>query len=299
MVQVSAADTAVDVPLVRRLLQEQYPRLAEIPVEQAPSGCDNHIFRLGNFHTVRLPRHSGSSDKTATEHQWLPVLAPQLPVDTPVPEFRGRPSSTFPWHWSICRWFEGQDASSLPRDRNRILATPLAGFLNALHVTAPSELSGGRQRGSVLSEQDGAVQERLSSGMIPHAARIRELWTDTLTLPEWPGSAAWIHGDLHPGNLVVHQGALQAVIDFGDLSAGDPAVDLAAAWLVFNPVGRQEFWNGLGGQYDDDPAVWDRARGWALCLATALLDASDDVPGLYLLGSETLMEILTEQRPWF
>lgn len=298
MAQVSAAEIAVDVPLVRRLLQEQYPRLAEVPVQQAPSGCDNHIFRLGTSHTVRLPRHGGSVHKAATEHRWLPLLAPQLPVAVPVPEFRGRPSSAFPWQWSICRWFDGQDASCQPRDRNRILAAPLAAFLNALHVTAPAGLSEG-PRGSALPDQDEAVQERISSGMIPHAARIRELWMDTLTLPAWPGAAVWVHGDLHPGNLVVRQGVLQAVIDFGDLSAGDPAADLAAAWLVFDPAGRQELWNELGQQYDGDPAVWDRARGWALCMATALLDASGDVPGLYLLGSETLMEILTEQRGWF
>lgn len=294
-----AAEIQVDTDLVRRLLREQQPALADEPLQLVANGWDNYIFRLGTVHAVRLPRRRVAVQLAANEQQWLPGLTADLPVATSAPVFAGRPSEVFPWPWNITRWFAGSEVSLQPRDRNVELAAPLAGFLNAFHRPAPPDYPRNPVRGVPLSARDNAVQERLASGMVPHAARVRELWEAAAVLPPWPGPDLWLHGDLHPANLVGSpDGGLQAVIDFGDLTAGDPATDLAAAWLVFDQYGRSAFRSALGPQYDADPYVWGRARGWAVCMASALLAHSDDHPGMYLVGSETLMEILTDVQDW-
>lgn len=293
------AEMFVDTDLVRRLLQEQYPELADLPLRPVANGWDNYIFRLGTDYAVRLPRRRAAAALTANEQTWLPGLTADLPVATSTPLFAGAPSDAFPWPWNVTTWFPGVEVSLQPRDRNVILARPLAGFLNAFHRPAPAGFPVNPVRGVPLAQRNEAVLERLDSGMVPHAARIRELWQASLQLEPWPGPPLWLHGDLHPANLVgTAEGELQAVIDFGDLTAGDPATDLAAAWLVFDQHGRTEFRKALGSQYDADPEVWGRAQGWAVCMASALLANSDDHPGMYLLGSETLMEILTEGPGW-
>ena len=290
-----AAEIFVDADLVRQLLREQHPSLAEQPLLPAANGWDNYIFRLGTDYAVRLPRRLVAAALTANEQAWLPALTANLDTATSSPLYAGKPSEAFPWPWNITRWFPGTEVSLQPRDRNVALAAPLAEFLNAFHLPAPADFPRNPVRGVPLVNRDAAVRERLDSGMVPHAARIRELWDASLELPAWPGPPLWLHGDLHPANLVGSEdGGLEAVIDFGDLTAGDPATDLAAAWLVFDHTGRRAFRKSLGTQYDADPHVWGRAQGWAVCLASALLANSDDHPGMYLLGSETLMEILTD-----
>ncbi|WP_104104517.1 aminoglycoside phosphotransferase family protein [Arthrobacter sp. 08Y14] len=294
-----AAEIHADADLVRQLLRQQHPAAAEQPLQLVANGWDNYIFRLGPDHAVRLPRRLSAVQLTANEQQWLPSLAADLPVATSAPVFAGRPSEAFPFPWNITRWFDGAEVSLQPRDRNVALAAPLAGFLNAFHRPAPPDYPRNPVRGVPLATRNNAVLGRLASGMVPHAARVRELWEASLTLPGWPGPNLWLHGDLHPANLVgAPDGGLQAVIDFGDLTAGDPATDLAAAWLVFDQHGRSAFRAALGSQYDADPHVWGRAQGWAVCMASNLLANSDDHPGMYLMGSETLMEILTDERDW-
>jgi aminoglycoside phosphotransferase (APT) family kinase protein len=295
-----AAEIFVDADLVQRLLREQHPSLADEPLLPVANGWDNYIFRLGADHAVRLPRRVSAAQLTANEQQWLPGLTGNLPVATSAPVLAGRPSEACPWPWNITRWFDGVEVSLQPRDRNTALANQLAGFLNVFHQSAPPGFPYNAVRGVPLEERNDAVRGRLASGMVPHAARVRELWEAGLKLPPWPGPALWLHGDLHPGNLVgtADGSTLQAVIDFGDLTAGDPATDLAAAWLVFDQNGRSAFRAALGSQYDGDPCVWGRAQAWAVCMASALLSNSDDHPGMYLLGSETLMEILTDVPDW-
>ena len=290
-----AAEIFVDADLVRQLLREQHPSVAEQQLQPVANGWDNYIFRLGTDYAVRLPRRLAAAQLTANEQNWLPGLTADLAVGTSAPLFAGTPSAAFPWPWNITRWFSGTEVSLQPRDRNMALAAPLAGFLNVFHRPAPAGYPRNPVRGIPLANRNDAVCSRLDSGMVPHAARVRELWEASLALPPWPGPALWLHGDLHPANLVGGaDGGLEAVIDFGDLTAGDPATDLAAAWLVFDRDGRRIFRESLGGQYDADPQVWGRAQGWAVCMASALLANSDDHPGMYLMGSETLMEILTD-----
>ncbi|WAP51088.1 aminoglycoside phosphotransferase family protein [Arthrobacter sp. ATA002] len=290
-----AAEIFVDTGLVRQLLLDQHPALADAALQPVANGWDNYIYRLGTDYAVRLPRRRSAAALTANEQTWLPGLTADLPVGTSAPLFAGQPSDAFPWPWSVTRWFTGTEVSLQPRDRNVALAAPLARFLNAFHQPAPAGFPRNPVRGVPLRDRDDAVRSRLDSGMVPHAARIRELWETSLGLPLWPGPPVWLHGDLHPANLVgTSGGGLEAVIDFGDLTAGDPATDLAAAWLVFDRNGRSALRAALGNQYDADPYIWGRAQGWAVCMASSLLANSDDHPGMYLMGSETLMEILTD-----
>ena len=288
----------VDAELVRGLLQAQQPQLAHHPLAEVGDGWVNHVFRLGSDYAVRLPRREDAAALMAKEQQWLPVLTAGLPTATSVPLYCGVPQEPYPFPWSISAWYGGLDVSLQPRGRNVALAVPLAQFLNAFHIPAPQDYPRNPVVGGPLASRDTAVQERLHAGMVPHAARVGELWAEAVEVPGWTSDPVWLHGDLHPANLIAGNGTLQAIIDFGDLTAGDPAADLAAAWLVFERAGRRAFRNALGSQYDADPAVWLRARGWALCMASNLLAGAHRHPGLYLVGSETLMEILTDDLSW-
>ena len=288
----------VDAELVRGLLQAQQPQLADQSVTPVGDGWVNHVFRLGREYAVRLPRRDEAAELMAKEQQWLPLLTAGLATATSVPIYCGVPQEPYPYPWSISSWYDGLDVSLQPRDRNVTLAAPLAAFLNAFHKPAPPDYPRNPAVGGPLAARDQAVQERLHSGMVPHAARVEELWAEALELPGWNSGPVWLHGDLHPANLISGSGTLQAVIDFGDLTAGDPAADLAAAWLVFDAAGRHAFRTSLEGRYDADPAIWLRARGWALCMASNLLAGAQRHPELYLVGSETLMEILTDDLTW-
>lgn len=288
----------VDADLIRALLRSQHPRLAHHRLQEVGDGWVNWVFRLGPDLVVRLPRRESVAELMAKEQRWLPLLTAELETATSVPVFAGHPEAAYPYPWSISQWFDGLDVSLQPRDRNMSLAEPLARFLNAFHRPAPEDFPPNPAVGGALASRLPAMQERLSSGMVPHAARVAELWEESLRLPGWNGPPLWLHGDLHPGNLIAKDGTLQAIIDFGDLTGGDPAADLAAAWLVFDAGGRRKFREMLGSQYDGDAQVWLRARGWALCTASNLLAAAQNHPGLYLVGSETLMEILTDDLSW-
>ena len=288
----------VDAELVRGLLQAQQPQLADQTLVEVGDGWVNCVFRLGSDYAVRLPRREEAAVLMAKEQQWLPVLTAGLPTATSVPLYCGLPQEPYPYPWSISAWYDGLDVSLQPRGRNLALAAPLAQFLNAFHTPAPEDYPPNPLVGGPLAARDPAVQERLHAGMVPHAARIGELWAEAVEVPGWNSAPVWLHGDLHPANLIAGNGTLQAIIDFGDLTAGDPAADLAAAWLVFEPAGRRAFRSALDTRYDADPYLWLRARGWALCMASNLLAGARRHPGLYLVGSETLMEILTDDLSW-
>ncbi|WP_066302525.1 aminoglycoside phosphotransferase family protein [Arthrobacter luteolus] len=292
------AQLAVDADLVHALLESQHPQLAHHPLKEVGGGWVNYVFRLGPHLVVRLPRRGSVAGLMAKEQRWLPELTASLGTGTSVPLFAGAPEESYPYPWSISEWFDGLDVSLQPRDRNVALAGPLGEFLNTFHRAAPRDYPPNPMVGGLLASRSQAVQDRLRSGMVPHAARIAEIWEQAAALPPWNGEPQWLHGDLHPANLIAKDGTLQAVIDFGDLTAGDPATDLAAAWLVFDATGRRRLHKSLGVQYDGDPSVWLRARGWAVYMASNLLAGAERHPGLYLVGSETLMEILTDDLTW-
>ncbi|EMY34323.1 aminoglycoside phosphotransferase [Arthrobacter crystallopoietes BAB-32] len=292
MALMPAADIDITVPLVRRLLAGQAPDLASLPLQLAPNGWDNAMFRLGRGLAVRLPRREAAVPLLQHEQQWLPQLTAGLGIATPAPLRCGRPSSLFPRPWSVVPWIEGTTAARVPVGERRQAAADLGAFVAAFHRPAPADAPYNPVRGVPLASRDEHVRARLATGLIPYRGEVERLWPDLRDTPPWQGPPIWLHGDLHPENLILAGGGLAAVIDFGDLTAGDPATDLAAAWLVFDEAGRRIFQHRVNDAAPVDAATWRRARGWALSMATALLSASDDNPAMRLLGEEVLVQVL-------
>jgi aminoglycoside phosphotransferase (APT) family kinase protein len=289
------AEVDVTPGVVRALLHEQHPDLADLPLHVVSSGWDNVTLRLGEHLAVRVPRRASAVPLVRNEQRWLPVLAPLVGVDVPVPVRVGHPSDRVPWPWSVVPWFHGRPAIELPPHARGGLAVPLADVVARLHVPAPPDPPVNAYRGVPLRRRDAAVRDRLASGAVPEPARVLAVWERALEAPSWDGPPLWMHGDLHPANLLVgDDGGLAALLDFGDLTAGDPATDLAAAWLTFDAEGRHAFRERLTGRLGTDPDTWVRARGWALVMATAVLVASDDDPLFGRLARDALAEVLAD-----
>ncbi|MFJ3867102.1 phosphotransferase [Streptomyces nigra] len=256
-------DAEVDVSedLVRALLRERHPDLARLPVREVEGGWGNQMWRLGDELAVRMQRMDTSPDLQLKERRWLPVLAPRLPLPVPVPLRHGAPSERFPKIWTVMTWVEGTplDLGSITRGDHA--AETLAVFLEALHVEAPAD--------APAAEGVGAHPEDCSDGFehffqavapAELAEEIRDVWGEAVAAPPWEGPPVWVHGDLHPANVVVADGTLAGVIDFGALCAGDPAWDLAAAWLLLPTGGTARFFESYTRV---DEATLRRARGLA------------------------------------
>ena len=266
-----ADEPDIDVDLVRRLLLAQHPRWADLPIRAVPSaGTDNALFRLGDDLVVRLPRIDWAVGDVGKEQRWLPQLAPQLPLAVPVPVAVGRPGKGYAWPWSVYRWLDGEQATP-----NRIhdlpgTAAELAGFVAALHRIDPDggPRPGPTGRGVPLAIRDTATRNAIAAlGGRIDAGAVTAAWEATLAAPAWDGPPVWVHGDLTPRNLLVVDGRLSAVIDFGALAVGDPAVDLLPAWNLFPGEARRVFREAS----DVDHATWARGRGWALSVALIAL----------------------------
>ena len=285
-----AADIHVDEPLVTALLTAQCPELAALPVRIVGNGWDNTIARVGDDWMVRVPRREAAAALLFNEQTWLPLLAPSLPLPVPVPWFCGVPDDAFPWAWSVCRWLPGRTAAEAPPADPAETARTLAGFIAALHQPAPPDAPLNPFRGVALAERAAAVQARVAAlGDAVDAPRVLRVWAELQATPAWGGPPLWLHGDLHPSNMLTLDGRLSAVIDFGDLCAGDPATDLAVAWMMFAAPERTLF-RSLAG-IDDD--TWRRAGGWALNLSLAYL-TGDDSTSMPAIGRHTLAAVLTE-----
>ena len=201
-----------------------------------------------------------------------------LPLPLPVPIRVGRPGCGFQWSWSVVPWFPGQSALLTPPEDLATAAVTLGRFLHALHQPAPSDAPTNPWRGVPSAARAGTVQKHLQQldGLVDRGA-VLDLWGRVLATPPWSGPPLWIHGDLHPGNLLVSEGRLSVVIDFGDLTAGDPATDLSAFWMLLPPPARQTFLTSARAEFDwPDAHTLMRARGWALALGLAYLADSRD-----------------------
>ncbi|MFK0225780.1 aminoglycoside phosphotransferase family protein [Streptomyces sp. NPDC090303] len=258
-----------DEGFVRTLLQEQHPDLAELPLRPVPGGWDNQLFRLGDALAVRMPRTERAPDLLRKELRWLPHLAPLLPLPVPVPVRAGEPSARFPGTWAVARWVPGEPADAVPVARGGHAAGTLADFLRALHREAPGDAPANHDRGVPLAGFVAGFEEGLEL-LAAHAdpGAVRRVWEDALAAPGPQGPPVWLHGDLHPANVVVADGTLAGVLDFGELCAGDPATDLSAAWLLLPQGAADPFLTAYGRA---DGAAVRRARGWALLRAAGLI----------------------------
>ncbi|ALX66863.1 aminoglycoside phosphotransferase family protein [Microbacterium sp. XT11] len=285
MADAPAAERTLDEDGVRRLLRRWAPRLAELSLTHVGDGWDNAIWRLGDDLSVRIPRRQAAAPLIEHEQRALPILAPLLrpaDVEVPAPVVAGLPSDEFPWPWSVTPWFHGSTALACATAENRAWAAALAHALVHLHVTAPDDAPRNPVRGVPLALRDAAQRSRLTGlGAPPH---LQEAWDAGLAVPP-TSEGVWIHGDLHPGNIVVCDGRLRALVDFGDVTRGDPAYDLASAWMLFDADGRSEFRAATGDRYDEH--TWTRARAWASYIATTLLTLSDDRPEYRAAGDRT------------
>ncbi|TQJ31885.1 aminoglycoside phosphotransferase family protein [Microbacterium sp. SLBN-146] len=293
-----SAEWVIDELVVDRLVAEALPHLVALPRRRASAGWDCDVWRIGDDLALRMPRRSAAVSLVLHEQQVLPVVGPAIEasgVHVPTPLFLGEPSDAFPRPWSLVPWFDGSSGISVPREERRRWASDLANALLALHTPAPSQHPRNPFRGVPLAERSDVVRARLDHvvGVEPSLlARAALTWTRGVNAEPWGGTPLWIHGDLHPGNLVSDASGLRAIIDFGDVTAGDPACDLASAWLIFDEQGRADFIGALGDHYD--PVDWTRARAWAVALSLAMISQSDDNPVYRELGLISLAEAATD-----
>jgi aminoglycoside phosphotransferase (APT) family kinase protein len=255
----------IDALLVARLVAEQFPQWAGLPVRKVhPGGWDNRTFRLGEEMSVRLPSAPGYVAQVDREHRWLPRLAPHLPLPIPAPTAKGEPSKAFPWPWSVYRWLDGEPALTAHIADQPRFAADLAGFLAALYridsADGPPAGLHNFYRGGPLTVYDAETRQAiatLSDEIDPVIAT--EVWEAGLRAA-WHGPPVWVHGDVAAGNLLVDEGELSAVIDFGSSGVGDPACDTVIAWTFLDGEAREAFRALL----PIDHGTWARGRGWAL-----------------------------------
>ena len=283
----------VDEPLVRRLLHAQFPQWAELPLHLIdPSGTDHTLFRLGDELVVRMPIVERVTEQSAREAKWVPFLAPQVPLELPIPVATGQPGEGFPWTWSIVRWIDGEHATRNNLDLDQA-AVDLAQFIRALHACDPA---GGPEpgqstagRGAPLSVWDGRLDPWIAKIQDqPGISEAVAAFDEARAAPRWDRPPVWFHGDLS-GNLIARDGRLVGVIDSG-YGVGDPACDLMPGWILFRRATRQRFFDEVG----LDEATITRSRGW--CIGPALIGLSyyRDVPHLQANAIRSLEGVLTD-----
>jgi aminoglycoside phosphotransferase (APT) family kinase protein len=288
-------EVTIDSDLVRRLVAEQVPHLGDLPLTEFPStGTVNAIYLLGDELCVRLPRVQRWASCLEQECTWLPRLAPGLTLRVPQPVVMASPTSYYPFSWAIFRWIDGQTYAPDRVDDERQAAVDLAQFVSELRGKELPPIDDAMPRAGrpPLAEQDADVRSWIAQcGNLIDGPAVTAAWEDALQSKAWDGAYTWIHSDLVPPNLLVRDGRLCAVIDFGATGLGDPATDLGPAWSVFGQVGRSVYRSLVGA--DDD--AWRRGRGTAISQAVALVPYYVVTnPALSALGRRMLGEILAD-----
>jgi aminoglycoside phosphotransferase (APT) family kinase protein len=302
-------EAAITPRLVSRLVAAQFPQWAALPVIPVEhDGWDNTTFRLGDELSVRLPSADAYVAQVEKEHRWLPILAPQLPLPIPEPLAKGAPGEGFPRPWSVYRWLTGEHATVKRVPDLTRFATDLADFLTGLYKIDPSggPVPGQHSffRGGPLTTYDSETREAIAAleGEIDTDAAA-EVWEAALAATSH-GPSLWIHGDIVASNLLVVDGRLSAVIDFGCSAVGDPACDVAIAWTFFFGDSREAFREGL----PLDEPTWARGRGWALWKALITLvkareasgsqqDLAERRMGWRLSARHVVAEVLADRKP--
>lgn len=281
----------IDAGLVKRLVATQFPQWSALPVTPVEmDGWDNRTYRLGDEMTARLPTAAGYAPAIDKEHRWLPILAPSLPVAIPAPLAKGAPGEGYPFSWSIRGWLDGETASLDRIDDLSEFAMSVADFVLALRridaTGGPSAGAHSFYRGASLAYYDDEARRCLAvlDGCVD-TTRASAVW-DAALKAAWSGPPVWFHGDVASGNLLVRNGRLVAVIDFGTSGVGDPACDLVIAWTMFSGDSRETFRGAVG----QDPAMWARARGWALWKALISLAEDIDRGGKKAAGNRRVID---------
>jgi aminoglycoside phosphotransferase (APT) family kinase protein len=291
-----ARSVEIDAALVARLVGSQFPQWSRLPITAAePNGWDNRTFRLGSDLLVRLPSAQSYAAQVPKEHRWLPLLAPQLPLPIPVPVAMGEPAEGYPWNWSVYRWLDGVPASTATIDDLTAFAETLTDFLICLQrIDATGGPAPGPHnffRGGPLETYDAETREAIAAvHELIDADLATEVW-ETGLAATWHGQPVWIHGDVAAGNLLVRDGRLAAVIDFGSSGVGDPACDVTIAWTFLSGESREAFRAAL----PLDTATWARGRGWALWKALITYAPSlEDDPAVAASARRVIDDVLAE-----
>ncbi len=294
MTKMHADEFEVDISLVQRLLAKQFPSWAKLPLKPVLSaGTDNALYRLGDEMVVRLPRIGWAVDTIEKECNWLPKLAAFLPFSIPAPLGKGVPTEDFPWPWAVYKWLEGHNPIVGHLSDPLLLTHDLVIFIQALQKV---DLLHGplSNRGVPLEEKALETQQALQQleGMID-VQTVTPIWEKALQAPQWSKPPVWIHGDLSPGNLLIQNDRLSAVIDFGIMGIGDPACDLIIAWNLLPAEMRNTFRQALA----VDDATWERGRGWALSNALIALPYYKNTnPVLANNARHVIQEVIEEDR---
>ena len=288
------AEVHLNRAVVRALLRAQHPDLAGLTLERIDAGWDNLMFRLGDELCLRFPRRRVATTLLDNEQRWLPVIDSALPIPIPTPLRIGRPGHGYPWNWSVIPWLPGRTADLAAPHSDE--AIRFAAFLRALHRPAPPDAPENEFRGVPLADRRQSVEQRMQrvgehfdlSGL-----HIRPLWESALDATI-DVSNRWLHGDLHPRNVLVAEGRITGIIDWGDITSGDVATDLASIWMLFDErIDRETALSAYG---EVSEATLRRAMGWAVFFGIVLLDTGViDNPRHAEIGRRTLLR-LAEDR---
>ncbi|MBR9920066.1 MAG: phosphotransferase [Bacteroidetes bacterium] len=272
ILQVPPAEVPIDVDLVKRLVRAQFPEFSHLPVSFLDAGWDNENYRLGEAFVVRLPRRQVAVALLKYESLWLPKIAEAVPMQVPAPVFMGKPFGEYPWHWSIIPWFEGVSGGlAWPEPKE---AMRLAAFFKALHGLEWRGAPANKDRGVPLSEKNEAFRSRISAlrkEVDLDFDVLENTWMEGLKEP-FPSEMCLLHGDPHPRNMVIRDKRIEAIIDWGDITSGDPAGDLAAFWMLFehNVEAETHIRKALE-LYGADVSLVKRAKAWAVFYGLILL----------------------------
>ena len=267
-----ASEYAINAVLVQRLISEQMPQWAHLPTKAvASAGTDNAIFRLGDDKCIRLPRIPSAEAQLQTEQAWLPKFR-GLSLSVPRVLAVGEPSAIYPSIWSVYDWIEGESVADAPLADLDQAARDIARFLLEIREVnmAGAPLAGpdNHYRGVDLALRDEPTRVAITGlSDLYSPLDLTRTWDEALAIPKWEATPVWCHGDLHAANLIARHGRLVAVIDFGLMGVGDPAVDLIVGWSLLDKQSRAIFRDAI----DVDDHTWKRGRGWAFSIALVAL----------------------------
>lgn len=261
MTSIPPAEITINESLLRQLLREQFPQFSHLEVEFLNRGWDNENYRLGNDYLIRVPRRKVGAELLLNEINWLPRLEGELALPIPAPIGVGQPGRHYPWHWLILPWFSGEMAGLQPLPGSE--AFRLVDFLHTLHRCNPENAPHNPYRAIPLAGKAQDLiprMEKVKGQTALLTPTVEAMWQEAIREP-YCAEARLIHGDLHPRNIIVHEGRLAAVIDWGDITAGDPASDLSSLWMLFDDHRAVE---EAFRQYGASQSLIRKSVGWAI-----------------------------------